>query len=247
MRLGFCSPMPFEPIYDYSYDGIMRSYDDSLQRLGLSRIDILYVHDIGRVTHFNAHDDLLRVLLESGYKALDELRSSGQISAFGLGVNEYEVCEEALERGDFDCFLLAGRYTLLEQEALNTFLPKCEARNISIIIGGAYNSGILATGTKSGKPLHYNYEPAPKAIVERVEQIEKVCDAYQVPLPSAALQFPLAHPSVASLIPGMSNPKRIAHTMELIEFDIPQEFWHTLQQKELLQSDAPIPDSSKSK
>lgn len=135
-RHGFCSPMPFEPVYDYSYDGIMRSYEHSLQRLGLNRIDILYIHDIGHVTHGSENTRLFKIAMESGYKALDELRSAGQISAFGLGVNEFEVCEQALEYGDFDCFLPAGRYTLLEQGALDTFLPRCEARNVSVIIGG---------------------------------------------------------------------------------------------------------------
>ena len=194
MRHGFCSPMPFKPVYDYSYDGVMRSYEDSLQRLGVEHIDILYMHDIGRVTHGDDHARLFKIAMESGYKALDELRSSGQISAFGLGVNEYEVCEEALEHGDFDCFMLAGRYTLLEQDALDTFLPKCTARNASVIIAGVYNSNILVLGAKSGQPLYYNYEPASEAIVERVRRLEDVCDEFQVPLPAAALQFPLACP-----------------------------------------------------
>jgi D-threo-aldose 1-dehydrogenase len=245
MRLGFCSPMPFEGIYDYSYDGIMRSYEDSLQRLGLDRIDILYMHDIGRMTHGSDNDHLFKIAMESGYKALDELRASGQITAFGLGVNEYEVCEEAMEYGDFDCFLLAGRYTLLEQMSLDTFLPKCEARGASIVIGGAYNSGILVTGTKTGQTPHYNYEPAPEEIIERVRQLEAACDEYNIPLAAAALQFPLAHPTVASVIPGMSNPRRIKQTIELFTTVIPAEFWQALRDKELLHSAAPVPTESK--
>ena len=146
-RSGFVSPMPFEPEYSYTYDSIMRSYEDSLQRLGTNRIDILFVHDIGEMTHGKEANKIYFDQLEnSGYKALEELRNSGQISAFGLGVNEYEVCNKALEHGDYDCFLLAGRYTLLEQEALKSFLPKCEQRDISVVIGGAFNSGILAFG-----------------------------------------------------------------------------------------------------
>ena len=241
-RYGFCSPMPFEPVYDYSYSGIMRSYEDSLQRLGINRIDILYVHDIGELTHGpdNAHH--FKTLLESGYRALDELRAAGEISAFGLGVNEYEVCEAAMAYGDYDCFLLAGRYTLLEQEALLSFLPACEKRSVSVIIGGAYNSGILALGTESGKPLYYNYEPAPQDIIDRVRAIEAVCKMYQVPLAAAALRFPLCHPTVASLIPGMGSPKRITQTLSLLNTPIPSVFWNTLIDQGLLRGDAPIPD-----
>ena len=242
-RHGYCSPMPFEPVYDYSYDGIIRSYEDSLQRLGMGRIDILYIHDIGRVTHGDDNARLFKIAMESGYRALDELRSSGQISAFGLGVNEYEVCEQALEYGDFDCFLLAGRYTLLEQSALDSFLPKCAERGISVIIGGVYNSNILVLGTHSGKTLYYNYEPAPPAIIGRVQRLETVCDEFQVSLPAASLQFPLACPSVASVIVGMGNPQRISHTLELFSMDIPTEFWQALRAEGLLHPAAPVPEA----
>ena len=240
-RHGYCSPMPFEPVYDYSYDGIMRSCEDSLQRLGLERIDILYIHDIGTVTHGDENASLFKIAMESGYKALDELRRAGQIRAFGLGVNEYEVCEDALEYGDFDCFLLAGRYTLLEQGALDSFLPKCEARRISIIIGGVYNSGILALGTRSRQTLYYNYEPAPATIIERVQRLEAVCGEFQVSLPAAALQFPLAHPATASVVVGMGNPQRVEHTLALFTRPIPADFWQALQDNGLLHPAAPVP------
>ena len=242
-RHGFCSPMPFEPVYDYSYDGIMRSYEDSLQRLGLGRIDILYIHDIGRATHGDDNFRLFKIAMESGYRALDELRSSGQITAFGLGVNEYEVCEQALEYGDFDCFLLAGRYTLLEQSALDSFLPKCAERGISVIIGGVYNSNILVLGTRSKQTLYYNYKPATPAIIDRVRRLEMVCDEFQVSLPAAALQFPLACPSVASVIVGMGNPLRITCTLKLFSMDIPTEFWQALHAEGLLHPAAPVPES----
>ena len=241
-RHGFRSPMPFKPVYDYSYDGVMRSYEDSLQRLGLSRIDILYIHDIGRVTHGDDNARLFKTAMESGYKALDELRGAGQISAFGLGVNEYEVCEEALEYGDFDCFLLAGRYTLLEQGALDTFLPKCETRNASVIIGGVYNSNILVLGTKSRQTLYYNYEPAPPAVIERVQRLETVCAEFQVSLSAAALQFPLACPAVASVIVGLGNPRRINQTLELLSRPVPAEFWQTLRAQGLLHPSASVPE-----
>lgn len=240
-RYGYFSPMPFEPVFDYSYDGIMRSWEDSLQRLGLSRIDILYIHDIGRVTHGDDNIKLFKTAMESGYKALDELRAGAQITAFGLGANEYQVCQEALDYGDFDCFMLAGRYTLLEQDALDTFVPNCVERNVSIVIGGVYNSGILALGTKSNRPLYYNYEPARAPIIDRVKRIEAVCDEFQVPLPAAALQFPLACPAVANICVGMENPQWIARTLELLSLPVPAELWVALRRQGLLHPEAPVP------
>jgi|TARA_B110001450_G_scaffold171525_1_gene159986 D-threo-aldose 1-dehydrogenase len=243
-KYGFCSPMPFEPVFDYSYDGIMRSFEHSLQRLGLSKIDIIYMHDIGRVTHGDDHDRLFKIAMEGGYKAMDELRSQGAVSAIGLGVNEYQVCEQAMDHGYFNCFLLAGRYTLLEQQALATFLPRCEKENSSIILGGPYNSGILATGTRrEGDVPNYNYEPAPQAIINRVRKIEQLCDEFSVPLATAALQFPLAHPAVVNVIPGLSSASRVKTAVAQMEADIPLEFWQSLRDQSLIHPDAPIPGS----
>lgn len=244
-RHGFLSPMPFDIDYDYSYDGVMRSFEDSLQRLGLDRIDILYMHDIGAVTHGADNDRLFPIAMDGGYRALSELRDSGLVSAIGLGVNECEVCEAALEHGDWDCFLLAGRYTLLEQTALDTFLPKCLDRSCSIVLGGPYNSGILATGLRGKGPWHYNYAPAPEAIVSKVASLEAICRDFDVPLPAAALQFPLAHPAVASVIPGIGNVHRIEQTLELFTTDIPASFWAALREQELLHDSAPIPTNDK--
>jgi D-threo-aldose 1-dehydrogenase len=240
-RRGFHSPMPFEPGYDYSYQGVMRSFEDSLQRLGLARIDILLVHDIGAVTHGAANDELFEICMGSGYRALDELRAKGLIGAIGLGVNEWEVCEAAMERGRFDCFLLAGRYTLLEQSALDSFMPKCQRHGATLVIGGAYNSGILATGTRRGGALHYDYAPASDAVIDRVRRIEAVCDTYGVTLAAAALQFPLAHPIVSNVIPGLGSPRRVTQTMELYREAIPEAFWRALKQEKLLREDAPVP------
>jgi D-threo-aldose 1-dehydrogenase len=241
-KYGFCSPMPFEPQYDYSYDGIMRSFEHSLQRLGLSKIDILYMHDIGRVTHGEEHDRLFKIAMEGGYKAMDELRSQGLVSAIGLGVNEYEVCEQAMDHGHFDCFLLAGRYTLLEQKSLETFLPRCLKENSSIILGGPYNSGILATGVrKEGVVPHYNYEPANESIINIVAKIEDICEQYNIPLAAAALQFPLAHPAVVSVIPGLSSASRVESTVAQMNLAIPTEFWHELQNAGILYPDVPVP------
>ncbi len=241
-KYGFCSPMPFEPKYDYSYDGIMRSFEHSLQRLGLSKIDILYMHDIGSVTHGDDHDRLFKIAMEGGYKAMDELRSQGLVSAIGLGVNEYQVCEQAMDHGHFDCFLLAGRYTLLEQQSLKSFLPRCLKENSSIVLGGPYNSGILATGVRrEGVVPHYNYEPASESIINIVAKIEDVCQEFNVPLPAAALQFPLAHPAVVSVIPGLSSANRVETTVEQMKFDIPTDFWTALQNAGLLYPGVPVP------
>ncbi|RMF32817.1 MAG: aldo/keto reductase, partial [Alphaproteobacteria bacterium] len=188
--------------YDYSHDGILRSLEHSFQRLGVERIDILYVHDIDVANHGTEAERDRRVdqLMLSGYDALVRLREEGTIRAFGAGANEWQVCQMLAERGDFDIFLLAGRYTLLEQEALDSFLPLCASRGIGIVLGGPYNSGILATGPKPG--AYYNYEPAPQQILDRVAAIERVCQAHGVKLIEAALHFPLMHPSVLSVIPG---------------------------------------------
>ncbi len=241
-KYGFCSPMPFEPVYDYSYDGVMRSYEDSIQRLGLSKIDILYMHDIGQVTHGAEHERLFRIAMEGGYKAMAELRSQGCVSAIGLGVNEYSVCEAAMNYGDFDCFLLAGRYTLLEQRALESFLPRCVERNVSIVLGGPYNSGILATGVKrDGVVPHYNYAPAPQDIIQRVAKIEQLCEDFNIPLAAAALQFPLAHPAIVSVIPGLSSVDQVEITRAQMSTDIPAAFWRALLDSELIHPDAPLP------
>ena len=240
-RHGFVSPMPFDFDYDYSFDGIMRSFEDSLQRLGLERIDILYMHDIGTMTHGADNYEYFKTAMDGGYRAMDELRSDGRVKAIGLGVNEWQVCEQALDYGDWDCFLLAGRYTLLEQEALDTFLPKCEQRNCSIIIGGAYNSGILATGVRGSGPHFYNYVDAPDHIISKVAKIEEVCDIFDVPLAAAALQFPLAHPKIVSVIPGIGKRKRITSTLDLFNQAIPDEFWTILKERKLIHSSAPTP------
>lgn len=241
VRHGYASPMPFEPLYDYSYDGIMRSHETSLQRLGLPRIDILYVHDIGTVTHGAENDRHFRDLADGGYKALDELRSCGDVSAIGLGVNEWQVCEDAMGIGQWDCFLLAGRYSLLEQSALNSFFPKCEGHGARLILGGIYNSGILATGTKRDGVVHYDYGPAPVDIIAKVRKIEAICAEYDVSLPAAALQFALAHPLVVSVIPGLGQPKRVQQTIGLYGERIPAAFWQQLVAEGLIDERAPLP------
>jgi D-threo-aldose 1-dehydrogenase len=241
-RHGFRSPMPFKPEYDYSFDGVMNSWEASKQRLGLARIDILYVHDIGRLTHGDRHDATFRQLTEGGgFRALEQLRGSGEIQAFGLGVNETAICLEAMKHVHLDVILLAGRYTLLEQGALHDLLPACVRSRTSIVVGGPYNSGILATGTRQGGVLHYDYGIAPQTVIDRVHRLEAHCERHGVPLAAAALQFPLAHPQVASVIPGLGSPLRVENTLKLYKTRIPARFWHDLKNEGLIHASAPIP------
>ena len=242
---GLTSPFwlempPFEIIHDYSYDAVMRSVEDSMQRMGQSRFDILFIHDIDVWTHGpELQKQHFRTAMDSGYKALDKLRSEGVVSAIGVGCNEWQVCEAALRERDFDCFLLAGRYTLLEQDALDTFLPLCEERGVAIVLGGGFNSGVLATGPVKG--AHYNYAEAPETILEQVRKIEAACKEYNVPMKAAALQFVLAHPAIPTNIPGTRTKTHLDENLALISHPIPAEFWAALKKKGLVRENAPVP------
>lgn len=244
-RDGFAAPLPFVAEYDYSYDGVMRSWEASLQRLGLARIDILYVHDIGAVTHGQESAERFRELTDGGgLRALEELRAGRVIAGFGVGVNECEVCLQVMEHARLDVILLAGRYTLLDQVSLEAFLPTCLSRGVSLVVGGVYNSGILATGTRSGAVPYYDYAPASPAVIQRVREIEAVCDLHQVSLPAAALQFSLAHPAVASAILGLGGPQQVAMALQAYSAVIPPAFWAELSSRGLLHAAAPIPRSA---
>ena len=227
-------------IYDYSYDGVMRSIEHSLERLGVHRIDILLAHDIdvpnqGSRANVNAKVDQL---MAGGYHAMERLRNEGVIGAFGAGVNEWEVCQQLTERGDYDLFLLAGRYTLLEQEALNSFLPLAQSRGIGIIIGGPYNSGILATGPREG--AFYNYDPAPQDILDKVTRIQAVCQAHGVRLVDAAFKFPLLHPCTVSVIPGGQGLEEMDSNVTAASADIPADLWAELKAEGLMRQEAPV-------
>ncbi len=227
---------PFHQVYDYSYDGVMRSYEDSLQRLGVSHIDILLLHDIGEMQHgkeLNASH--FADAMSGGYKALDELRSAGDIKAIGLGVNEKEVCLEAIQHGQWDAFLLAGRYTLLEQGPLDDLFPECEKAGTSIILGGPFNSGILVGGET------WNYAKAPVAVVTKVNAISAVCAEHKVALPAAALQFPLGSSTVSSVIPGPRSGAEMKQIVEWFDTDIPASLWSDLKTAGLLHPEAPLP------
>ncbi|POF34221.1 aldo/keto reductase [Roseibium marinum] len=230
-------------VFDYSYDGVMRSYEASKARLQVENADILFVHDVCAFSQGSreASDARVRELFDlGGYRALSELREAGEIGAIGAGVNEWQVCEKLLGLADFDCFLLAGRYTLLEQEALESFLPLCEARDVGIILGGPYNSGILATGAVPG--AKYNYEDAPPDILERVRRIEKICAAHSIPLIAAALQFVLGHPCVKTVIPGAVDAAQVEANLAVLKTPIPDGFWSDLKSSGLVRPDAPMPE-----
>ncbi len=227
---------PFNPVYDYTYDGVMRSYEDSLQRLGVDKIDILLLHDIGEMQHGpELNKKLFADAMSGGYKALDELRSSGEIQAIGLGVNEREVCIAAMDHGHWDAFLLAGRYTLLEQTPIHDLMPACEKAGTGIILGGPYNSGLLAGGDT------WNYAKAPTDVMNTAKAIEKVCQSHNVPLPAAALQYPLGHKIVASVIPGARSQEEMQQNIDFFEMDIPASLWSDLRNEKLLDEQAPLP------
>jgi D-threo-aldose 1-dehydrogenase len=228
-------------VHDYSYDGIMRAYEQSHMRLGMNRIDLLVIHDLDFWFHKTeanvaAH---LSQLFSSGWRALDQLRSHGLIRGIGAGINEVGMIPRFLDSLDMDFFLLAMRYTLLEQETLKAELPYCQSRNVGMVIGGVYNSGITATGAVPG--AKYNYVDATPEIMERVRKMEAVCKAHDVPLAAAALQFPLGHPSVAAVIPGAIHPDQVRQNVRNFRHPIPAALWSDLKSQGLLAADAPLP------
>jgi D-threo-aldose 1-dehydrogenase len=241
-RGWFKGGLNFEAVYDYSYDGCMRSVEQSYQRLGMNRIDIVLIHDVDVWTHGSreAYDQRFGEAMDGCYRALTDLRSAGVIRAIGAGLNEVEPSVRFAEAGDFDCFLLAGRYTLLEQNGLDDLLPLAVKKGFSILLGGPYNSGILATGAKPG--AKYNYKPAPPNVMEQVARIEKVCSAHAVPIAAAAIQFPLGHPSVASIVPGAVRPEEVTRNVALIATPIPAALWRDLKEDGLLDKAAPVPN-----
>ncbi len=232
--------LPFDLRFDYSYEGILRSFEDSLQRLGLPRIDLLLIHDLD----FQYHATEARVaaylgqLATSGWRALEELRRSGRIRGIGAGINELGMIPRFLDLFDIDFFLIASRYTLLEQEALAAELPRCAARGVGILIGGVFNSGILATGAVAG--AKYEYAEAGPEVLERVRRIEAVCRRHDVTLAAAALQFPLGHPAVAAVIPGAISPEQVRANVALMRQEIPAALWSDLKAEGLIRQDAPV-------
>jgi D-threo-aldose 1-dehydrogenase len=209
--------------YDYGYDGIMRSYESSLLRLGTGWIDILYVHDIGGVTHGEQADRHYVDLIGSGWRALSELRACGAVKAIGVGVNENAVCEQILRDADPDIFLLAGRYTLLDQSADKALLPKCMKRGVAVVLGGPYNSGILATGP--AEHAQYDYADAPPDILAKTRSLQEICHQHNVTLAEAALHFPLRHPAIVAVIPGSQTKEQVALNLKTFARSPPDALW----------------------
>jgi D-threo-aldose 1-dehydrogenase len=229
----FDNAPPLRPVFDFSYDAVMRSLEQSLERLRINRVDIVHIHD---------PDNHYREAMRFAYPALEKLRREGVIGAIGAGMNQAKMLAQFARDGDFDCFLLAGRYTLIDHTGLSELLPVCLEKKISVIIGGPYNSGILATGASA--EARFNYLQAAPEIVEKVRRIEQVCARHCVPLKAAALQFPLAHPAVASVIPGARSVEEVEENRELVAFPIPSGFWEELRSEGLLPEEAPVPQAA---
>ena len=231
----------FIPHFDYSYDGVMRSLEQSWLRLGMARIDVVFIHDVDfrTVGDHAILESRFAQVVDDGFRALDELRRAGIIGAIGVGLNEADMSARFVRAIDLDCVLLAGRYTLLEQAALDDFMPLCVERSVGVVIGGPFNSGILATGAVPG--AKYDYADPTQAVIDRVNRIAAICARHRVPMAAAALQFPLAHPAVASVIPGAMNRAEINQNLGLFAHDIPPALWAELRQDGLLDPRAPVP------
>ncbi len=236
---GDTRAMPFRHEFDYSYDATMRTFEQSLQRLGLERIDILYLHDIGRFSQKENHETSLGIALGGAVKALQKLREEGVVRAIGLGVNEWQICDELMNHARWDVHLLANRYTLLDQEVLDHFLPRCEREGVAIVDGAPLNAGILATGAIEG--ARYDYVKAPPAILERVRRMETICAEFGVPLIAVALSFPLGHTAVASIIPGFARRGDLEQNFDHYRRKIPDELWAEFREAGLLHPAAPVP------
>jgi D-threo-aldose 1-dehydrogenase len=243
---GYVDTLPFVQRYDYTRDGTLRSLDDSMQRLGLARIDFAFIHDIDLATHGALQPQQFRAAMDGALPALARRKGEGALSGMGLGVNDVAVSLATLAAADLDLILLAGRYTLADQTALPTLLPECVRRQVTIVVGGAFNSGILATGAKprDGTRPYFNYAPAPAAIVTHVERIEDVCAEFAVPLKAAALQFPLAHPAVGCVIVGARSVEELNDNLLHARHSIPRDFWLALRDRRLVDAAAPLPGDS---
>jgi D-threo-aldose 1-dehydrogenase len=233
--------LPFQHKFDYSYAGVMRAFEDSLQRLGLTRIDVLLIHDLDfwhhqRIERVNAY---LTELHNGGWRALQELKQSGRIGGIGAGINELGMMPRLLDLMDLDFFLVALRYTLLDQRVLDVEFPRCAANGVGFVIGGVFASGILATGAVAG--AKNDYADAAPEVMATVAKMEAVCKRHGVPLAAAALQFPLGHPSVAAVIPGAITPDQVTRNVAAFRHAIPADLWAELKHEGLLRADAPTP------
>jgi len=235
----FKGGLNFSPNLDYSYDGVMKSFEQSLFRLGLSEIDICLIHDVDKWTHGEDVKIRFKEAMNGAYKALEKLRSEKVLKAIGVGLNESDMCARFAEAGDFDCMVLAGRYTLLEQGALDVFFPLALKKNIGIILAGVFNSGILIKGVNPNST--YNYAKIPNYIEKKYFEIDKICKEFNVPIGAAALQFCSANSLVSTMILGMDHPIQINENISLLNYKISNEFWLKLVEKKLIDSRSPVP------
>jgi len=228
---GFDVPATHRRVWDFSRDGVLRSLEESLRRLGVDAVDIVYLHD---------PDEHRREVLDTAYPALEELRGQGVVSAIGAGMNQTAMLTDFARHTDMDVLMLAGRYTLLEQSALADLLPVCEERGIGIVAAGVFNSGLLAR-RRPPDNANYDYDDAPEELVLRARHMAEICERHGTSLPAAALAFPLAHPAVVSVCVGARSPEQIERNVELYRSGVPASVWGELREQGLLRPDAPVP------
>ncbi len=239
---GYVDVLPFVQQWDYSAAGVRRSIDDSLQRLGVARIDVAFVHDCDEATHGIRYRTILDQVVTEAIPTLRQMQDEGLVGHCGLGVNDVGVCVDILRMADIDCLLLAGRYSLIDQSALPELLPLCVQRGVRVALGGVFNSGILATGVLNARePIRFNYGNASKQWIERTAAVEEVCRRFSVPLRAAALQFPLAHPAIDVVVAGAQLPEHWEDTVNMLVHPIPDAFWRQLKADCLLPDEAPVP------
>ncbi|HKV65757.1 MAG TPA: aldo/keto reductase, partial [Rhodanobacteraceae bacterium] len=226
-------------VFDYSRDGVLRSFESSLERLGLDRVDLLFLHDVGRVTHGDNHPQMLRQALEEALPAMAGLRAQGAVDAIGIGVNEIEICMEVMPRFDLDCIMLAGRYTLFEQASALPLLDEAHRRGVKVIVAGPYNSGLL--GDPHGPGSTYNYSPADADTLERARRIYAICAEEGVDVGAVALQFPAVHPAVCAVVAGMRNVMEVESALARSSQRLPARIWPRLRGAGIIDTGAPVP------
>ena len=239
-RGAWAGGLNFKLNLDYSYDGVMRSFEQSLLRLAVSKIDICLIHDVDKFTFGNEVDYYFKLAMNGAYKAIQKLKEEKVIKAIGVGLNDADICAKFANEGDFDCMVLAGRYSLLEHEsALNDFFPIVDKQNIGIILAGVFNSGILAKGI--GDNVTYNYDKIPNHIRDKYIIVSEVCDRYNVPVPAAALQFSYANKLISSMILGMDRIEQIQQNISFFNHSIPDDLWKELIEKKIIDERCPTP------
>lgn len=238
---GYVNVLPYTQHWDYSAAGVRTSVQDSLQRLGLARLDSVFVHDCDALTHGADYARVLQQVVQEALPELQRMKVQGLIRHIGLGVNDVQVCLDVLQRSELDCLLLAGRYTLIDHSALAQLLPLCLQRGVRVALGGVFNSGILACGISNPSLARFNYERAPAYWLERVAKVEAVCAAHQVPLRAAALQFPLAHPAIEIVMLGARDVAQWQDGLAMLQHAIPGAFWQAMRSAGLLPLEAPLP------